>query len=168
MVSSDLSREALVFELRASSQQATIGIAYLQQLISASAGLNLTDLRAASALADGGPLTAGALQKRLHLTGGAATTAVDRLEKKGIASRAGDPHDRRKVTVSINPDALQILQPIYDRIEHAFDHVLAAYSDAELSVLARYFRDTIALTEQLINQLELSGARRQPTSGAAH
>ena len=154
-MSSESSREQLILELRAGSQRATTGIAYLQQLIAGHAGLNLTDLRAASALAQEGPLTAGALQKRLHLTGGAATTAVDRLENKGIARRAGDLRDRRKVTVSINPDALRTLQPIYDRIDQAFDDVLANYSDAELSVLARYFRDTIALTEELIHQLEI-------------
>lgn len=162
-MSSHAVRSALIRELRAHSQRATTGIAYLQQLIAARAGLNLTDLRAASALAQDGPMTAGALQKRLRLTGGAATTAVDRLEKKGIATRAIDPHDRRKVTVSINPAALQSIQPVYDTIDRAFDAVLARYSDDELTVLVRYFEDTIRLTETLTAQLEEQGSPGRPS-----
>jgi MarR family transcriptional regulator, organic hydroperoxide resistance regulator len=162
-MSSRTVRDALVQDLRARSQQGTTGIAYLQQLIAARAGLNLTDLRAASALVQDGPMTAGALQKRLRLTGGAATTAVDRLEKKGIATRASDPHDRRKVTISVNPTALQNIQPIYDTIDRAFDEVLARYSDDELTVLIRYFEDTIRLTELLIAQLETPESPGRPS-----
>ena len=103
-------------------------------------------------------MTAGALQKRLHLTGGAATTAVDRLERKGIAKRSNDPHDRRKVTVSLDPASLARIQPVYEGIDRAFDEVLARYSDKELTLLVRYYEDTIKLTESLIAQLETGEA----------
>jgi DNA-binding MarR family transcriptional regulator len=153
-MSSHPSRPALTERLRTYAQQATTGIAYVQHLIGSRAGLNPTDMRAAFLLMENGPMTAGALQKRLHLTGGAATTAVDRLEKKGIVKRSNDPHDRRKVTVSLDPASLARIQPVYDGIDRAFDEVLARYSDKELTLLVRYYEDTIKLTESLIAQLE--------------
>lgn len=158
-MSSHHSRHALTQALRSHGQQATTGIAYLQHLIGSRAGLNPTDMRAAFLLMQDGPMTAGALQKRLRLTGGAATTAVDRLEKKGIAKRSSDPRDRRKVTVSLDPASLARIQPVYDEIDRAFDEVLERYSDKELTLLVRYYEDTIKLTESLIAQLETGAVK---------
>ncbi|HET9894868.1 MAG TPA: MarR family transcriptional regulator [Streptosporangiaceae bacterium] len=151
-------RDTLIRTLRSHSQRATTGSAYLQHLIGSRAGLNPTDVRAASILAQDGPMTAGGLQRRLHLTGGAATTAVDRLVRRGIATRSADPGDRRKVTVAINPDSLAAVQPVYDTIDRAFDEVLASYTDSELALLVRYFADTITLTDKLIAQLDVQKA----------
>jgi DNA-binding MarR family transcriptional regulator len=158
-MSSHHSRRALTQTLRSHGQQATTGIAYLQHLIGSRAGLNPTDMRAAFLLMQDGPMTAGALQKRLRLIGGAATTTVDRLEKKGIAKRSSDPHDRRKVTVSLDPASLARIQPVYEEIDRAFDEVLERYSDKELTLLVRYYEDTIKLTESLIAQLETGAVK---------
>lgn len=164
-MSSRHSRPALTERLRSHAQQATTGIAYLQHLIGSRAGLNPTDMRAAFILMEDGPMTAGELQKRLHLSGGAATTAVDRLERKRIARRSSDPHDRRKVTVSLDRASLARIQPVYKGIDRAFDEVLAHYSDEELALLVRYYEDTINLTESLIAELETVKAKEYKSMG---
>ncbi|MGH7922804.1 MAG: MarR family winged helix-turn-helix transcriptional regulator [Candidatus Dormibacteraceae bacterium] len=130
-------------------------MAYLQQLIAARAGLNVTDLRGVSVLAQDGPMSAGALRKRLHLTGGAATTAVDRLVSKGLALRQSDPSDRRKVIISVNPEALAGIRSTYGEIDGLFRQLLAGYDKDELTTLLRFLHDTTALTERLAAELEL-------------
>jgi DNA-binding MarR family transcriptional regulator len=50
-------------------------------------GINRTDHRCIDILERHGPLTAGELAERLHLTTGAVTTVIDRLERKGFARR---------------------------------------------------------------------------------
>ncbi|MHA7270268.1 MarR family transcriptional regulator [Arthrobacter sp. HLT1-20] len=58
-------------------------------------GLNSTDLQCASLLMSRGPATPGELAELTGLTsGGAITTAIDRLEREGFVARLRDPNDR--------------------------------------------------------------------------
>lgn len=61
-------------------------------------------LRALDVLADG-DLSAGALAERLSLSNAATTGVVDRLERAGLARRAADPRDRRRIVVTLTPRA---------------------------------------------------------------
>ncbi len=153
MTKSTDTRAELIGRLSARSQEFTTGMAHLQQLIAARSGLNITDARAVALLAQHGPMTAGALQRRLHLTGGAATTAVDRLIQKGLAHRAPDLSDRRKVLVVLNERTLDTPRETYQAIEHGFHDVLRHYSDEELAVMARLLDDLILLAEQQATEL---------------
>ena len=69
------------------------------QAVSDKLGLNATDLRCITALALGGPATAGQLAELTGLTTGAVTGIIDRLERAGFARRTKDPQDRRQVIV---------------------------------------------------------------------
>src|SRR3954469_22481009 len=74
------------------------------QAVADALGLNRTDMRCADVLDREGPVTAGRLAEATGLTSGAITTAIDRLERAGIARRRPDPGDRRRVLVEIEPD----------------------------------------------------------------
>lgn len=61
-------------------------------------GVNHTDLRALNLL-EYGPLSAGQIGERLHLTSGSITTLVDRLVSHGYVTRQSDSGNRRRVRV---------------------------------------------------------------------
>ena len=65
------------------------------------AGLNTTDCECLDLLDWTGPITAGELARRVGITSGAATGAIDRLEATGLVERGTDPNDRRKVIVGL-------------------------------------------------------------------
>lgn len=109
-------------------------------------GRNATDLQCLHLLTLEGPCTAGRLAELAHLTTGAITAVVDRLEKAGYVRREPDPHDRRKVVITpvterverdISPhhaDAAQTTEGIYKR-----------YSDEDLAVIVDFFEQLAAM-----------------------
>ena len=85
-------------------------------------GVNRTDLRALNLL-EHGPLSAGQIGERLHLTSGSITTLVDRLVAHGYVSRHPDPGNRRRVLVQLEPDTYAAFARVYrphgDRVRAA-------------------------------------------------
>ncbi|GGL10466.1 MarR family winged helix-turn-helix transcriptional regulator [Mangrovihabitans endophyticus] len=75
-------------------------------------GLGRNDLNAimwiSQGTQSGHPITPGELTSRLGLGAPAITGLVDRLENAGHVRRERDPHDRRKVTIVMQPSALQL------------------------------------------------------------
>jgi DNA-binding MarR family transcriptional regulator len=51
--------------------------------------------------------SAGELMRESHVTSGAITNRIDRLEQRGWVRRDVDPADRRQVLVSLTPEGLQ-------------------------------------------------------------
>ncbi len=103
-------------------------------------GINRTDYRALDVLDQKGRLTAGELAREMHLTTGAVTSVLDRLERAGYARRLRDPADRRRVLVEISPEVSRAGEQIYGRPEDAYK-AFSRYTEAELEVLLRFFRD---------------------------
>jgi DNA-binding MarR family transcriptional regulator len=64
-------------------------------------GINATDWECLDLLDWIGPITAGELARRVGITSGAVTGAIDRLEALGLVERGVDPSDRRKVIVRL-------------------------------------------------------------------
>jgi len=58
-------------------------------------------------------VTVGELAERLQIEHHSAVGLVDRLEKGELVSRAPSLEDRRKVSVSLTPGGLQLLEKIY-------------------------------------------------------
>ena len=59
-------------------------------------GLTLTDFMILEALLHKGPLPINDIGKKILLTSGSMTAAVDRLSKRGLIDRVQDPLDRRR------------------------------------------------------------------------
>src|SRR5438132_89674 len=77
-------------------------------------GLNRTDLRCLDLIfSAAAPLSPGELATAAGLTTGGVTTAIDRLERAGYATRRRDPNDRRRVTVRPTPLAERAVGEIY-------------------------------------------------------
>ncbi|MGX1887152.1 MarR family winged helix-turn-helix transcriptional regulator [Streptomyces sp. NPDC055287] len=112
-------------------------------------GLHPTDLQCVSLLAlEPGPRTTGEIAELTGLTSGSATRLVDRLQKAGLAERHPDPHDRRKMLVSLTGRTPEI-EAAWATPGKAFDRALDDFTDDELTVIERYLRRTTDVgTEQ--------------------
>ncbi|RYE90513.1 MAG: MarR family transcriptional regulator, partial [Myxococcales bacterium] len=59
------------------------------------ASVGLSDFATLELLLHKGPQPVNEIGRRIHLTSGSITSAVDRLEKRGLVARGADPDDRR-------------------------------------------------------------------------
>lgn len=107
-------------------------------------GLGASDSQFLTLLQAHGPLTPGRLAELSRLTTGTVTGVLDRLEKAGFVRRERDPHDRRKVIVTLAPEGMAGIAPHYLRHAEHLDAVLRRRTDAELEVIARFFEDLLA------------------------
>ena len=129
-----------------------------QQEMAQRLGLNVTDLTCFAYVLQAGEnlLTAGELATRVHVTTGAVTGILNRLERAGYITRRPDPEDRRRVRVAAVPSAVArayaLYGPYYDRLNALF----ADYSPEEIATLTDWFTraTTLANTsrEELRNQ----------------
>ena len=98
----------------------------------------LGDLRA------NGPLSMSQIATIRGVTRAAATVMVDRLVARGLLERVSDPHDRRKVMVTVTPEGERLLRVVMERTWGRVSVMIAHLSQAErgqlrqtLSVLSR-------------------------------
>lgn len=106
-------------------------------------GVALTDILALSHLRAAGDLSQTDLAERVSLSSSAATSMVDRLERRGLVVRTADPVDRRKSLVRLTPvgaeTALRVrnrfgfaLELLADHDLDAVEHALTQIADAML------------------------------------
>jgi len=107
-------------------------------------GLSASDSQFLTLLQTHGSLTPGRLAELSRLTTGTVTGVLDRLEKGGFVRRDRDPHDRRKVIVTLVPDKLASVGEHYREQAEQLGAVLARRSDAELEVILRFFDELLA------------------------
>jgi DNA-binding MarR family transcriptional regulator len=104
-------------------------------------GINRTDIAVLDILdQEGGKTTAGKLAKASHLTTGAITAVVDRLEKKGYVRRARDKEDRRRVLVELTEKARKKTMELYGPIAEAGYRNLEEYTDEQLEFIRDFTR----------------------------
>jgi DNA-binding MarR family transcriptional regulator len=130
----------------------------VNQLIAERMGINRTDHRVMEVLNRLGPLTAGDLAEASHLTTGAVTAVVDRLERLGYARRVRDTEDRRRVLIERTPEGNKTGMRYYGPfINRTFDS-MAEYSAEELAVVRDFMRGAAALSEEYAKELRADEA----------
>lgn len=116
-------------------------------------GINRTDHRCVDFLEREGPLTAGELAGRLHLSTGAVTTVIDRLEKKGLAHRVRDTSDRRRVLVELTDEARRSAHAFYEPLGRGSATLVERYGDDEIRLMLDFLRAGIAMSEEALRNL---------------
>lgn len=105
--------------------------------------VNPTDLEAMEHLLMGGPLGPSELARRVGISAGAATTAIDRLVALGHVTREPHPTDRRGVLVVPAPAsrdrAMNRLMPMIMGIDAQLD----AFSPTEQETITSYLRQVV-------------------------
>ena len=117
-------------------------------------GIGFSDFTILEALLNKGPMLVNEIGRRIELTSGSITTAVDRLEAQGLVERSADEDDRRARRVSLTRTGRALITRIFD------DH--KAHLDAAASGLTRAER------EALIGLLKKLGATAQAKLPETH
>ncbi len=128
-------------------------------------GINRTDARCLDILDQHGRMTAGELAKSSHLTTGAITAVVDRLERAGYARRVPDPADRRRVLIEPTQEAYQASADLMAPMLEDAERVMPAYSDEQLELIIAFTEQGTAIQERHAETLRRWLAERR--GGAA-
>lgn len=115
-------------------------------------GMTWTDLQALYVLANSGPASPGELARRVNLTSGSASRMIERLVRAGFVRRVPDPHDRRKVVIEPDQDAVRQVGGLYDSLNERHRADLATFDEAEQAVLLRFLTAAAERTEEEIRQ----------------
>ena len=112
-----------------------------------------SDFAVLEALLHKGPLPVNEIGKKVLLTSGSITVAVDRLEKKGLVERRAHGTDRRARIVHLTREGRKLITRIYG--EHASDMerlAAASLTKAErktlISLLKKIGYQAAALSEE--------------------
>ncbi|WP_433797626.1 MarR family winged helix-turn-helix transcriptional regulator [Actinoplanes sp. CA-252034] len=122
-------------------------------------GLGRNDLNAIMWISEGTdsgrPITAGELATRLGLGAPATTGLLDRLENAGHVRRERDPNDRRKVTVVMQPQALQLATQFFLPLGRLMHEAVADLGPQEL-------RHADTVVRRMITAITLARRAAQP------
>ena len=103
-------------------------------------GINATDLNCLNILSFSGHMTAGELARATGLTTASITGVIDRLEEAGYVSRERDPHDRRRVVVTLVLDqAMRNVASVFLPVMRDWREMSARYSDDELRLIVDFY-----------------------------
>jgi DNA-binding MarR family transcriptional regulator len=141
-------REVLMTALFLEFRQMSTGAIMFHQAIADRLGLHATDHKCADLIMRNGAMTSGRLAELTGLTTGAITGVVDRLESRGLARRATDPRDRRRVIVELaKNDAVECqMRDLFKGIAEGSRALLDGYSDPELALILDFVRRSNAMS----------------------
>ena len=118
--------------------------------ISAS-GLGLTDFAVLEMLLHKGPLPVNTIGRKIMLTSGSITSAIDRLEKKRYVRRERCPKDRRVTFVQLTATGRKLTERIFKvhsaQLEKAFEPLSAPERTALETLLKKVGKHSEGLSE---------------------
>ncbi len=94
-------------------------------------------------------LTAGQLAAMLHLDRGTISSALGRLEEKGLLERRADPNDGRRVTLGLTQGGRELDRPMERTIEAVVEGVLGDAEPADLEAARRLLGHLARALEQV-------------------
>jgi len=98
-------------------------------------GLGLSDFAILELLLHRGRQPVNAIGRRVDLTSGAITSAVDRLEARGLVVRIADTEDRRTRFVSLTPKGTARIREVFGAHKQAMEGVITILTKAERETL---------------------------------
>jgi len=122
-----------VVTLRAGRESSRLSVMF-RHVAAARLGLTVTDMECLDFLMDSGTATAGQLAERTHLTTGAITSMIRRLERDGYVTAV-----RRRVIVTLVPERLEAGAQVYAPFGDAVTDLLSRYTPAEIRLLTRHY-----------------------------
>ena len=114
-------------------------------------GLITAEHRCLKALLDGAK-TAGHLAQASGLTPAAATSMIDRLEKRGFVERRRDGADRRKVVVGMTKPAADTLAKFYSPMADDTVEMLEKFTAADLSIIENFIESALAVQQEHVER----------------
>ena len=104
---------------------------YDHQSIAAQGFATLSDYAVLEVLLHKGALPVNAIGEKVLLTSGSMTTAVQRLEKKGLVCRERSESDARVVLVNLTVKGMNLIQEAFTAHAEDLDELFIEFSDDE-------------------------------------
>ncbi len=115
------------------------------------ADMGLSDFVVLEMLLHRGPQKVNDIGRKIALTSGAITTAVDRVEQRGLVVRTFDPKDRRARVVKLTPKGEALIRNVFDDHVQNMERAASGLSAAERNTLVALLKKLGLSAEQQIN-----------------
>ena len=102
--------------------------------------LGLSDFAVMELLLHKGPQPVNVIGKKVLLTSGSITTAIDRLESRKLVRRTGDPEDRRARIVELTAAGRRLIQNAFGKHAQDMEQTLAVLSGRDRAELVRLLK----------------------------
>jgi MarR family 2-MHQ and catechol resistance regulon transcriptional repressor len=106
----------------------------------AETGLGLSDFAVLEAILHKGPLPVNTIGKKVLLTSGSISTAVDRLTDKGLVRRHRNPEDRRVFLVELTGRGRRIITEAFERHSRKLEAAAEVLDTEERETLIRLLK----------------------------
>ena len=113
--------------------------------------LGLTDFLILKTILIEGPLPVNAIGRKVQLTSGSTTTAVDRLEAKKVVHRKQSRQDGRVFLVHLTARGRKLIAAAYKDYEDQLEELFETLSPSEQIVLAHLLRKVGSRAGRLLN-----------------
>jgi MarR family 2-MHQ and catechol resistance regulon transcriptional repressor len=100
---------------------------------------------------------ASEIGRRIELTSGAITTAVDRLEARGLVAREAHPTDRRARIVRLTPEGERKVAKLFGGHKRAMDLAASRLSKAERMELIELLKKLGAAAKDAASTSQIAG-----------
>jgi MarR family transcriptional regulator, 2-MHQ and catechol-resistance regulon repressor len=109
-------------------------VSYIEGSIDAQ-GIGLSDFMVLEVLLHKGPTIISAIGEKVLLASASMTSAIDRLEKRGLVLRRGCASDRRIRIVELTAEGRTLIEAVFAAHEKDLERVMVGLSDAERKTL---------------------------------
>jgi MarR family 2-MHQ and catechol resistance regulon transcriptional repressor len=103
-------------------------------------GFCFTDFMILEALLHKGPLTISAIGEKVALASASMTSAIDRLEERGLVHRSLSAEDRRVRLVSLTCEGRQFITELFEKHTTDLEAISTEFSQQERQVLYAAFK----------------------------
>ena len=114
----------------------------------------LSDFAILEALLHKGPQSVRDLGRRIDLTSGSMTTAVDRLETRGLVTRVDHATDRRTWVIHLTPEGRTLISKVFAGHEQAMELAMRGLSKSERATLTDLLKRLGTAAEEQLTKEE--------------
>ena len=114
----------------------------------------LSDFAILEALLHKGPQSVRDLGRRIDLTSGSMTTAIDRLEARGLVTRADHATDRRTWVIHLTPEGRTLISKVFAGHEQAMERAMRGLSKSDRVLLTNLLKQLGTTAEEELVQEE--------------
>lgn len=112
----------------------------------------ISDFGVLEALLHKGPQSVSEIGRRVDLTSGSITTAIDRLEQRSLVARAAHASDRRARVVDLTPDGKARITQVFATHKEAMDRATHGLSKAERGTLIELLKKLGTTAERQLTE----------------
>ena len=112
----------------------------------------ISDFGVLEVLLHKGPQSVGEIGRRVLLTSGSITTAIDRLEKRGLVARAAHASDRRARVVHLTPEGKARIRHVFATHKQAMDRAARGLSKADRGTLLELLKKLGTTAERQLTE----------------